>query len=61
MKINTLAVRNPYLDKAGQLKQKQKIIEKKLAMPINNTNNVNKISMEAAMNINKGTIIDVKI
>lgn len=61
MKINTLAIKNPYLDKADNVKQKQKIVKQISATPLNNVNNTDKINIASAVNINKGTIIDIKI
>ncbi len=52
MKINTLAVKNPYLDRAVQIKQKP---IQQAAPPKDN------INIASALNINKGTIIDIKI
>ena len=58
MKINTLQIRNHYLDKP-QI-QKIKLAPETSAKPINDFN-ITTNNKSAAESINKGTIIDVRI
>jgi len=58
MKINLIQVRNPYLEKTGQVNQQHKKMIEQPSTKLNATTNQNKA---VASNLTKGTIIDVLI